>query len=157
MADNDLLPLPDNVVEALNATRAGFNEMLGLTFVSATLDEIVAEVEIGPQHAQPYGVVHGGVYAAMIETLCSVGAALHAVQAGKHAVGLENTTSFLRATRGGRLRCVARPLVKGRRSHVWEATITDETMRAVATGRVRMLILEGDTKLAGESVELAVT
>jgi uncharacterized protein (TIGR00369 family) len=152
MSEQESLPLPDNVLAMLNENRGGFNEMMGLKFVSATLDEVVGELQIGPGHSQPYGVVHGGVYASMVETLSSVGAALHALTQGKNAVGLENTTSFLRATRGGKLRGVARPLVRGRRSHVWEVTITDESDRAVATGRVRMLILEGDAKLAGETV-----
>jgi len=40
-------------------------------------------------------------------------------------VGLENHTSFLNATRGGRLSATARPLMRGRRTQVWEATVTD--------------------------------
>lgn len=152
MATEDPLPLPDNFVDMLNARRGGFNEALGLTFVSATRDEVVGELTIGPQHAQPYGIVHGGVYSSMVETLASVGSAITAMAAGKHTVGLENTTSFLRATRGGKLTGTARALVRGRRSHVWEVTIQDETQKAVATGRVRMMILDPDTKLAGQSV-----
>lgn len=154
MSEQDRAPLPDNFLQTLNDSRGGFNETLGLSFVSVSYDEIVGEIAVGPHLAQPYGLVHGGVYAAMVETLASVGAAIHAMAIGKHAVGLENSTSFLRATRGGTLRGVARPLVRGRKSHVWEVTITDASEKAVASGRVRMLLLDADTRLAGEEVSL---
>ncbi len=73
---------------------------------------------------------------------------------GQSVVGLENNTSFLRATREGVLRATARPLARGRRSQVWEGTITDEAGRVVAAGRVRLLALEADAALAGETVEV---
>jgi len=97
--------------------------------------EVVSNFTV-PAHYQGYpGIVHGGVLAGMIESLCSTGAALSVIAEGKSTVGLENTTSFLRAVRSGRLRCTARPLVRGRRSHVWEAVIHDEA------GRLRLLFV----------------
>jgi len=111
--------LPENVIEMINANLGGFNNAVGLSFIKATPNEYVAEIDIADHHLQPYGLVHGGVYAAMIETLCSTSAALTVWEENKHTVGLENNTSFLRAVRGGRLRCTARPLVLGKRSHVW--------------------------------------
>ena len=98
--------------------------------------------------------MHGGVHAGIIETTCSVGAALNAMAEGRHAVGLENHTSFLRAVRSGKLTVVAKPIVRGRRSHVWEANVIDESERLVASGRVRMMILDADADLAGERVAL---
>ena len=114
----------------------------------------MARLEIGPQHHQPYGVVHGGVYSSMVETAASVGAALHVMPQGRHTVGLENSTTFLRATRDGHLTARATPLARGRRSHVWEVEIRDDEDRLVAKGRVRMLCLEGDAELAGEQVSV---
>ena len=152
MSDVELLPLPENFVEMLNDNRGGFNETLGLTIVSVAHDKVVGELTITKSLSQPYGIVHGGVYSSMVETLASVGSAVHAMAAGKHTVGLENHTSFLRATRGGKLTGTATPLVVGRRSHVWEVKITDESERVVATGRVRMLILEAGAQLAGSRV-----
>src|SRR5688572_17260964 len=99
----------------LNANLDGWNRSMGLRFLSATADEVVAELDIGAQHRQPYGIVHGGVYAGVIETVTSVGAALDAATRNQAAVGLENHTSFLHATREGRLRVVARPLQRGRK------------------------------------------
>jgi uncharacterized protein (TIGR00369 family) len=86
--------------------------------------------------------------------VASVGAALNAMAEGRHAVGLENHTSFLRAVRGGKLTVTARPVAKGRRSQVWEGEVRDDKGRLAATGRVRLMILEGDEALAGEKVAI---
>ena len=67
-----------NFAAALNASREGWNLAMGIHFVHATADEVVAEVEIGAHHRQPYGIVHGGMHSGLIETVASVGAALAA-------------------------------------------------------------------------------
>ena len=127
---------------------------MGIHFVRATADEVIADVEIGPQHHQAYGIVHGGMHSGLIETVASVGAALAALPRGQSVVGLENHTSFLNAVREGKLRATARPLMRGRRTQVWEATITDTEGRAVASGQVRFLALEAGSSLAGETVKV---
>ena len=147
---------PDNVLELINANLGGFNNALGLRFTKADPEEYAAEIEITDRHLQPYGLVHGGVYAGMIETLCSTGAALTVWGENKNTVGLENNTSFLKAVRGGRLRCKARPLVLGKRSHVWEASIHDDRGRLVAAGRVRLMVLEPGAAVAGMEVGMQV-
>ena len=78
---------PENVLELINANLGGFNNALGLRFTKAAPDEYVAELEITDRHLQPYGLVHGGVYAGMIETLCSTGAALTVWGENKNAGG----------------------------------------------------------------------
>ncbi len=138
-----------DLVDEMNAHRGGFNTAMGLRFVRATRDEVVAELTVGENHSQPYGIVHGGVHTGIIETVCSVGAAIDAQSDGRTVVGLENSTSFLRAARSGVLRFTARPITRGRRTHVWEATVTDESGRAVATGRVRLMCLEPGAEIAG--------
>jgi uncharacterized protein (TIGR00369 family) len=143
---------PPDVVKMINANRAGYNRSMGLRFVKATPEEFVAEIKIDDKHLQPYGLVHGGVYAGMIETLCSTGAALSVIDEGKSTVGLENATSFLRAVRSGILRGRAKPIVMGRRSQVWEATIHDDRNRLVATGRVRMIVLDPGAETDGRSI-----
>ncbi len=128
---------------------------MGLVFSLANADEVVASWQVEAHHRQPYGIVHGGVYCGVIEALCSTGAAISAMSTtGYSVVGLENTTSFIRAVRGGRLTARARPVHRGRRSQVWEATVSDEQGRTVASGRVRLMCLEPDTALAGESLSV---
>lgn len=134
-------------IQALND---GWVKAMGVRFVKATAEEVVAEMVIGPQHRQPLGIVHGGVYAGLVETVTSIGAAINAAKYDRHVVGLENHSSFLRAAREGKLTATAVPLVTGRRSQVWEATIRDEQGRTAATGRVRLLLLEPGSHLAGE-------
>jgi 1,4-dihydroxy-2-naphthoyl-CoA hydrolase len=144
----------EDVADQANAVKGGFNTALGLDFVRVTTEEVIAEVKVRPEHLQPYGLVHGGVYAAMIETLCSTGAAINALGRGQTTVGQENATSFIRAVRGGTLRGRATPLTRGRRSHLWEARIDDDQGRLVAVGRVRLLCLEAGAEAGGEEVKL---
>ncbi len=143
-----------DIATALNAIVEGWNHAMGLRFVSATADEVVAEIDVGPVHRQPYGIVHGGVYAGIIETVTSTGAAIDAAKRNQSVVGMENHTSFLRAVREGTLRVVAKPLSRGSRTQVWEGTITDSAGRAVATGRVRLLAMEQGATLAGDTLDL---
>jgi uncharacterized protein (TIGR00369 family) len=150
-----LTAAPDgNFAAALNASASGWNQAMGIHFVSATANEVVAEMEIAAHHHQPYGIVHGGVHSGLIEAVTSVGAALAALARSQSVVGLENHTSFLNAVREGKLRATARPLMRGRRTQVWEATVTDAEGRSVATGRVRFLALEAGASLAGETVKV---
>lgn len=119
----------------------------GIRILRATRDEVTAELTIAPQHRQPYGIVHGGVHAGIIETLASIGAALDAGLDNKRVVGLENHTSFIRAARSGTLSAKATPITRGRRSQVWEVTVRDEQERIIATGRVRLMVLEPDAEV----------
>jgi 1,4-dihydroxy-2-naphthoyl-CoA hydrolase len=153
---SELPPLSEDTLDQLNAMRGGFNELIDLTFVSVSYDEVVGQVVVGPRLHQPYGLVHGGVYATMIETLASVGAALNAMPLGRSAVGLENDTSFLRAVRGGTLTGRATPLRRGRRTQVWEVTVHDDGGRLAARGQVRMLCLLKEESVAGETVDITV-
>lgn len=136
----------------INEQLGGWNRAMGLSFSKATGEEVVGEVSVGDVHLQPYGIVHGGVHAGIIEAACSTGAAVWAMERGQSVVGLENATSFLRAARGGKLHVTARPLTRGRRSQVWEATVKDDAGRMLATGRVRLMCLEAGAEIAGKTV-----
>lgn len=127
---------------------------MGIHFVKANGDEVVAELEIASQHHQAYGIVHGGVYSGLIETIASVGAALWAQRHGQTVVGLENQTSFLLAVREGKLQATATPLMRGRRTQVWVAKVLDDAGRTVADGKVRLISLEAGAALAGEAVTI---
>ena len=138
----------------LNELPEGWLKAMGVTITLATKDEVRAELTIGEEHLQGYGIVHGGVHCGIVESLASIGAALFAIPLGKHVVGLENSTSFIRAVRAGaKLHAVSTPITRGRRTQVWEARVLDEQDRLVASGRVRLLCLDADQALAGEHVE----
>jgi len=138
----------------LNELPEGWLKAMSITITLATPDEVRAELTVGPQHLQGYGIVHGGVHCGLIETLASIGAALVAWPRHQSVVGLENNTSFVRAVRtGAKLHAVSTPITRGRKTQVWEARVLDETDQVVATGRVRLLCLEADQALAGEQVK----
>jgi len=143
---------PPDYSKMLNAQLGGFEQALGLHFTRVTPDEIMAEVRVQPHLLQPYGLVHGGVHCSIAETLCSVGAAIWAHAHGKTTVGLENSTSFLRAARGGTLVGRATPVHRGRRTQLWEAEILDEDGERIAEARVRMMMLDAGAALAGHRV-----
>ena len=132
----------------------GWAAAMGVRFVRATVDELVAELDIGPHHLQPYGIVHGGVHAGLIETLASVGAGIVALPRGQSVVGLENHTTFLRAARAGRLRVTATPISRGRTTQVWEGVVEDAAGQLLATGRVRLLCVAPDREVAGGKLEI---
>lgn len=138
----------------INSLPDGWEKANGLRFLSATGDSITAELEVKPHHLQPYGLVHGGVYAAIVESLASFGATLSVMSRGKRAVGLENHTSFIRACREGTLHAVATPITRGSRTQVWEVVIRDDAQQMVATGRVRTLVLDAESLVAGRDLSI---
>lgn len=133
--------MAEDIVAALNAF-PGWVKETGIVILTATPDEVTCALEVGEKHHQGYGIVHGGVHAGVIETLASIGAALVAMPRGQRVVGLENTTSFIRAVRSGKLLGTARPVTRGRTTQVWEAWIRDPEGNLVAQGRVRLLCLD---------------
>jgi uncharacterized protein (TIGR00369 family) len=132
--------------------KSAFDTMMGFRLLRATAEEVVLEYEITDVHRQPYGIVHGGVHSAAVESACSTGAGYAAMPRGQYVVGIENHTTFVHAVRSGRIRVTARPLTRGRRSQVWQADAHAEDGRLVSSGRVRLLCLEPDAILDGETV-----
>lgn len=137
----------DDFTELVNQMPNGWVKEMGIVVLSATADEVTAELEVTDKHHQAYGIVHGGVHAGIIETLASIGAAVVAMPRGQRVVGLENNTSFIRAVRAGKLRANARPVTRGRTTQVWEAWVRDAAGELVAQGRVRLLCLDADRAL----------
>jgi len=115
----------------------GFDTLLGFTMTRADGDEVHGRIEVTPALHQPYGIVHGGVYTSVVETVASVGAALWFAERG-NVVGVANHTSFLRAVREGILQVRATPVQRGRTQQLWQVDITDDSDRLVARGEVRL-------------------
>ena len=95
-------------------------------------------IDLGPEHHQPWGLVHGGVYTTAIESAASVGASTAASEQGLVAVGVNNNTNFLRSTVAGRVEVRATAIQQGRTAQLWEVRITDRDDRLVAIGQVRL-------------------
>ena len=138
---------PADLAEFVNNLPSGWVREMGIKILEATPDQVTCEWDVSEKHHQGYGIVHGGVHSGVIETLASLGAALVAHPRGQRVAGLENSTSFIRAVRSGRLHAAARPVSRGRSSQLWEAWVWDEHEHLVAQGRVRLLSLDADRPL----------
>jgi 1,4-dihydroxy-2-naphthoyl-CoA hydrolase len=140
---------PAALAARINQKLTGLDRTLGLQLLSASPERVEAELEIDDCHRQVHGVVHGGVYATIVETLGSVGAFVAQGSDRSAVVGIENHTSFLRPVREGRLHAVAVPLHRGRRAQLWEVRIETDDGKLAASGRLRTLCLEDGAALAG--------
>jgi uncharacterized protein (TIGR00369 family) len=117
----------------------GFDGHIGLRLVEVTKDGVTAAFDIRPELHQPYGLLHGGVLATVVETVGSISGA---TWYGGPVVGTSNHTNFLRATREGTLTAQSRPVHRGRTQQLWDVDITDEQGRLVARGQLRVANLD---------------
>ncbi len=121
----------------------GLFDHLRLEMVDASAEAVVVRWTVGPQHLQPWGLLHGGVHCAVVETAASVGAALWLGERGT-VVGVSNSTDFFRAAgEGDVLTATASPLHRGRSQQVWAVEVVDGHGRRVARGQVRLQNLTG--------------
>lgn len=114
-----------------------FIEYLGIEWEEITGDRVVASWKVGEHLHQPFGIVHGGAYCSVVETLASIGAAAWFGDRGK-VVGVNNNTDFYRAISEGQLRSVAEPIHRGRSQQVWVVETYDDQQRLLARGQVRL-------------------
>ncbi len=124
-------------VEAAQDYLGAFSEHLGLKLSEASGSRMVATWPIGPHLHQPFGIVHGGAHAAVVETVGSIGGLLHLDGAG-HVVGVNNNTDFYRAVTTGVLDVEGTPVHQGRSQQVWQIEIRDERGRLVSRGSLRL-------------------
>lgn len=122
----------------------GLSKVLGLNYDRVDGDGVVVSWTIGPEHLQPWEIVHGGVYCAVNETAASIGAQSWYGERGM-VVGVNNNTDFLRqAGSGARLTATATPIHQGRSQQLWLIETHDEQGRLIARGQVRLANLPKD-------------
>lgn len=120
---------------------ASFDTQLGLVFTELAADGCRAQLTVTDKLLQPRGIVHGGVYCSMVESLASVSAYLWLNQDGGHGgnvVGVNNNTDFLRAISAGTVTAESTPIHRGRRQQLWLVTVTGPDERVIARGQVRL-------------------
>jgi 1,4-dihydroxy-2-naphthoyl-CoA hydrolase len=113
--------------------------VLGFEFLEMDDELARARFEVGARHRQPMGIVHGGTYAALAESLCSI-ATYSAVSPDAIAMGQSNSTSFLRPVSEGIIEATARRRHRGRTTWVWDVDFTDAQGRLCATTRMTMAV-----------------
>jgi 1,4-dihydroxy-2-naphthoyl-CoA hydrolase len=118
----------------------GFEGLFGLEILAASSEEVCARVEVRDDLKQSYGLVHGGVYASLAESITSMGTAWAVAPQGRVAVGLANQTSFLRPITQGTIHAVATPRHRGRSTWVWDVEITDDAGRVCVLTRMTVAV-----------------
>ena len=119
----------------------GWDNALGIRVEEMTATRVVAYVDIDERHQQPYGIVHGGVWASIVESVGSHGAAAaaHEMPGDMAVVGVANFTDFLRPHRSGRVRATGTPIFTGRTQQIWLVEIERESDgKMVARGQLRL-------------------
>lgn len=110
------------------------------------IDELVevglrtARLPVVPGVCQPMGIVHGGIYAAIAETLASMGTADGVIEMGRVPLGMSNNTSFLRPVSAGILHAEARAFHRGRTTWLWDVEMRNDEGKLCATSRVTIAV-----------------
>lgn len=133
-------PLADYRPELPLRARDGFDGLYGLELLDLAGTTIRAQVKVRDELKQPYGLVHGGVYAAIAESLASLATGLAVAPEGKQAMGLSNQTSFLRPITQGTIHAVAQRKHAGRTTWVWEVEMTDDAGRLCVLTRMTIAV-----------------
>jgi uncharacterized protein (TIGR00369 family) len=118
----------------------GFDRLYGLEIVSISDEEVVARVPVRDEILQPAGLVHGGVFASMAESMTSIATWLAVHETGKSAMGQSNQTSFLRPITEGTIHATGRRRHRGKTTWVWEVDITDDEGRLCALVRMTVAV-----------------
>jgi 1,4-dihydroxy-2-naphthoyl-CoA hydrolase len=124
--------MDDNAEDALTA----FDRFYGLELIELGDELVRARVEVRDRHRQPAGLVHGGLYATIAESMAVAGTTRGVSAEGRAATGLSTQTSFLRPITGDRIEATARPRHRGRSTWVWEVEISDALGRLCVLSRV---------------------
>jgi 1,4-dihydroxy-2-naphthoyl-CoA hydrolase len=129
----------DNRGASIVTRSSEFVRIAGLRFDEISGSRIKGFIELGEQHHTPWGVVHGGVYTTAVESAASVGASIAVQEKGQFAVGVNNSTDFLRPMKEGRVDVVAEPIMQGQIQQLWQVIIArHEDGKDVARGQVRL-------------------
>jgi 1,4-dihydroxy-2-naphthoyl-CoA hydrolase len=132
--------VPRLVTAPFEGFPAGFDRLYGLELLDLDDAEARAQVKVRDELRQPGGLVHGGVFASIAESLTSLATWQAVHEDGKSAQGLSNQTSFLRPITDGTIHAVARRRHRGRTTWVWEVDITDDQERLCALVRMTVAV-----------------
>ena len=118
----------------------GFDGLYGLELLTLSDTEVTARVVVRDELKQPGGLVHGGVFASIAESIASIATWVAVHEEGRSAQGLSNQTSFLRPIVEGTIHAVGRRRHRGRTTWVWEVEISDDQERLCALVRMTIAV-----------------
>lgn len=132
--------MPIAPVAQINEFLLGFDRHYGLQLLDCSENEVRAQVLVGEQHKQPAGLVHGGLYASIAESIASIATGLTVLEQGNVAMGMSNNTNFLRPVTQGTVHAHAVRLHRGRTTWLWDVTFTDDEGRVCAMTRMTIAV-----------------
>jgi 1,4-dihydroxy-2-naphthoyl-CoA hydrolase len=118
----------------------GFAEAIGIEWIDLDPENARARINVESRHLQPYGIVHGGVFASLAESLTSASTYGAVREDGMVAMGQANDTTFLRPIGRGYVNASARPRHRGLTTWVWDVEITDDEGTTCALARVTIAV-----------------
>ncbi|HWC26015.1 MAG TPA: PaaI family thioesterase [Solirubrobacteraceae bacterium] len=118
----------------------GFDALYGLELLDVGEELVRAQVAVRDEVRQPFGLVHGGVLAAIAEALASLGTAVAVVPDGNAPMGLSNSTSFVRPIAEGTIHARALRRHRGATTWVWDVEISDDGGRLCALTRMTIAV-----------------
>ncbi|MGD0454877.1 MAG: PaaI family thioesterase [Solirubrobacteraceae bacterium] len=124
----------------INGAMQGFDRLYGLELLACSDTEVRARVTVRAELKQPAGLVHGGVYASMAESMTSLATALAVYEQGHTAMGLSNNTSFLRPITEGVVHASATRVHRGRTTWVWDVRFSDDAEHTCAVTRMTIAV-----------------
>ena len=130
---------PAGLTERFRGTLA---ELLGIRFVEASVDRVVAELPVRDALRTVGGAVHGGTLMALADTVGAAATVL-SLPPGATTATLESKTNFIAAGRGGTVRAEATCLHRGRRTMVWQTRVTDSGGRLLSLTIQTQMVLTG--------------
>ena len=134
---------PSITVEQLNIfSKNSLSQNLGIEITRLGEDFVEARMPVDSRTVQPYGLLHGGASVALAETLGSLAAHCTVNDQNKSCVGLEINANHLKSVRNGFVTGIARPLLVGQRTQVWEIKITNEQNDLVCVSRITMAVID---------------
>jgi uncharacterized protein (TIGR00369 family) len=116
---------------------------VGIEVLEADQQRVVGRIQLGPQHSNGSGIVHGGAIMSLADTLGAIGTVLN-LPRGTMTTTIESKTNFLAAGRGAELIGESLPLHIGRNTMVWQTTVRDSEARRVAVVTQTQLVLQRD-------------
>lgn len=120
--------------------KQGFDGLYGLELTEISDQRACGRVAVRDELKQPFGLVHGGVFAAIAESLASLATGRSVMAVGQVAMGLSNQTSFLRPITEGMIHAEALRKHRGRTTWVWEVEISDDQGRLCVLARVTIAV-----------------
>ena len=118
----------------------GFGRLIGIEHGDYDPDAASARLAITPDHLQPFGIVHGGVLAALGETVASAATYAAVADEGMLAVSQSNHTTFMRPFTEGHVNAHARTRHRGRTTWIWDVELSDDQGRLCTLVRMTIAV-----------------